>query len=112
MREYEALNKTPFASTTKLELMAQLLGFGKYTGRKQQQIDDMEDERQRQNRNRQRNKEYPYESSTGQRYEYDLSNPADRARYRVDPAAQARDRVNPRVKLDRNMGQYGGGADE
>lgn len=83
--------------------------------KRKRQLEDMEEARQRQNaeisRERQRNKEYPYESSTGQRYEYDLSNPADRARYRVDPAAQARDRVNPRVKLDRNIGQYGGGAD-
>ena len=65
----------------------------------------------RQESNRQRNDEYSNESSTGQRYEYDLSNPADRARYRVDPAAQARDRINPRVQLDRNIGQYGGGAE-
>ena len=57
-----------------------------------------------------RNKEYPYESITGTRYKYDLSNPSDRIRHEVDPAAQLRDSVNPRVDIDRGLGQYGGGA--
>lgn len=55
-------------------------------------------------------KEYPYESITGTRYKYDLSNPSDRIRYEVDPAAQLRDSINPRVDIDRGLGQYGGGA--
>ena len=52
-----------------------------------------------------------YKSSTGRIYEYDLSNPSDRARYRADPRARLRDRIEPDVlrKNDQNMGQYGGG---
>jgi len=57
-----------------------------------------------------RNKEYPYESNTGTRYKYDLSNPSDRVMYKVDPSAQLNDRINPNVKIDRGLGQYGGGA--
>ncbi len=56
------------------------------------------------------NKEYPYESTSGTRYKYDLSNPSDRIRYEVDPGAQLRDSVNPRVDIDRGLGQYGGGS--
>lgn len=56
------------------------------------------------------NKEYPYESITGTRYKYDLSNPSDRIKYEVDPGAQLRDSINPRVDIDRGLGQYGGGA--
>jgi len=58
-----------------------------------------------------RNKEYPYQSSSGQRYKYDLNKPGDRIRYEVDPGAQVRDSVKPRVKMDRDMGQYGGRAE-
>ena len=100
----------PMASKSKCDAYRAHLGIGN-TSKKQRRLEDMEDEVQRHERNRKRNEEYSYESSTGQRYEYDLSNPADRARYRVDPAAQARDRVNPRIQLDRNIGQYGGGAE-
>ncbi|XKH60753.1 hypothetical protein LG290_02945 [Halomonas sediminis] len=50
-----------------------------------------------------------YESSSGNRYEYDLNDPADRVRYGSDPSAQIRDRTNPRVGIDRDMDQYGGG---
>ena len=67
-----------------------------------------QDERQRE---AERNKEYPYESNTGTRYKYDLSNPADKVLYDVDPAAQVLDSVNPMVDIDRDMGQYGGGAE-
>lgn len=86
--------------------------------KRRRQLDDAEDEIQRKNveisrqeRDRQRNKEYPYKSSSGQRYKYDLSNPADRARYSLDPAAQQRDSITPRTQLDRNLGQHGGGAE-
>ncbi len=58
-----------------------------------------------------RNEEYPYESTTGTRYKYDLNNPSDKIMYNVDPAAQVMDRVNPMVDIDRGMGQYGGGAE-
>ena len=52
-----------------------------------------------------------YRSSTGRTYQYDLSNPRDRARYRADPRARLRDRIEPDVlrRNDQNMGQYGGG---
>lgn len=54
-----------------------------------------------------------YESSFGNRYEYDLSRPSDRIRYEVDPAAQLRDSidVSPSRELERDLGQYGGGVD-
>jgi hypothetical protein len=53
-----------------------------------------------------------YRSSFGNTYEYDLSNPSDRVRYRADPKARLRDRlnVNPQRRIERNIGQYGGGA--
>jgi hypothetical protein len=52
-----------------------------------------------------------YKSSTGRIYEYDLSKPLDRLRYRVDPKAKLRDRldINPQRRIERNIGQYGGG---
>ena len=52
-----------------------------------------------------------YESSSGVKYKYDLSNPSDRVMYDVDPAAQLNDSINvdPRVDIDRSLGQYGGG---
>jgi len=58
------------------------------------------------------NPNYRYKSYTGQKYQYDLSNPSDKLRYDVDPSAQLRDSINPspRIDLDRDMGQYGGGA--
>ena len=70
-------------------------------------------ERQQLEKEQQRNQEYPYESSSGTRYKYDLSKPTDQIRYEVDPGAQIRDsiNVNPRIGLDRNLGQYGGGAE-
>lgn len=52
-----------------------------------------------------------YESSFGNRYEYDLSDPGDRIMYEVDPDAQLRDSldVNPERDLERSLGEYGGG---
>jgi TPR repeat protein len=52
-----------------------------------------------------------YRSSFGSTYEYDLSKPLDRQRYRVDPKAKLRDRlgINPQRRIERNIGQYGGG---
>jgi len=52
-----------------------------------------------------------YSSSFGSTYQYDLSNPKDRVRYRADPKAKLRDRldVNPQRRIERNIGQYGGG---
>jgi hypothetical protein len=58
-----------------------------------------------------RNNEYPYESNTGTRYKYDLNNPVDKIKYDVDPAAQVLDSVNPMIEIDRDLGQYGGGAE-
>jgi len=56
--------------------------------------------------------EYKYVSpSSGLKYKYDLSNPSDAIRYEVDPSAQIRDSVNPRVELDRGLGYQGGGAE-
>ena len=52
-----------------------------------------------------------YTSSTGRSYQYDLSNPSQRALYGADPGAQLRDRIdpNPLRRIERNTGQYGGG---
>ena len=56
---------------------------------------------------------YRYESGTGTKYQYDLSNPMDRIDYSLDTAAQMRDRVNPdpRIETDRQRGEVGGGAE-
>lgn len=50
-----------------------------------------------------------YRGTSGATYRYDLSNPGDAVRYQVDPAAQLRDSIDPRVGIDRSLGQYGGG---
>jgi len=52
-----------------------------------------------------------YQGSSGAGYQYDLNNPADQLRYGVDPMAQLRDSisVDPRVEMDRSLGQQGGG---
>jgi hypothetical protein len=52
-----------------------------------------------------------YETSFGNRYEYDLSDPSDKIMYEVDPNAQLRDSidVNPERDLERSLGEYGGG---
>jgi hypothetical protein len=55
---------------------------------------------------------YRYKSYTGKEYQYDLSRPQDQLRYDLDLGAQMRDELNvdPRIELDRGLGQYGGGA--
>lgn len=54
-----------------------------------------------------------YQGSSGVRYRYDLSNPADQVKYSVDPSAQLQDQLraatDPRVGLDQSLGQRGGG---
>jgi hypothetical protein len=52
-----------------------------------------------------------YESNSGSRYQYDLSDPGDSIEYSTDLDAQRRDQmnINPRKDLDRKSGQYGGG---
>lgn len=50
-----------------------------------------------------------YRSSFGSTYQYDLSMPMDQLQYSVDMGAQLKDSIDPRVELDRSMGQYGGG---
>ncbi len=74
-----------------------------------QQNNYYEDYRRKQER--ERNKEYPYESSLGTRYKYDLSKPLDQTKYEVDPAAQLKDSINPKIELDRSLYQHGGGAE-
>jgi len=57
------------------------------------------------------NPNYRYEGSSGKKYQYDLSNQADRLEYNVDPGAQIRDRIDPdpRKNIDKGLGQHGGG---
>ncbi len=54
-----------------------------------------------------------YESSFGNKYKYDLSNPSDEIMYSVDPAAQLMDGlykpITPAVGLEESIGQHGGG---
>lgn len=54
-----------------------------------------------------------YKSSSGQRYDYNLNNPADQSRYSTDLNAQRRDQIqgmtSSKRELDRKKGQYGGG---
>ena len=52
-----------------------------------------------------------YQGTSGARYQYDLSNPADSVRYGVDPVARLRDQtsVDPGRNVDRSVGQNGGG---
>ena len=52
-----------------------------------------------------------YSSSSGNRYQYDLSNPGDRTGYSIDLDAQRRDKMNldPSRNIDRGVGQFGGG---
>ena len=55
---------------------------------------------------------YRYKGSSGMQYQYDLSRPGDRIKYNLDIGAKMRDRINPdpRINIDRGMGQFGGGA--
>ena len=52
-----------------------------------------------------------YKSNSGTRYEYDLSNPADKNRYSTDLDAKRKDKMSLDVgrDKDRRSGQYGGG---
>ncbi len=52
-----------------------------------------------------------YTGSSGLKYQYDLSNPADRNRYSTDLNAQMRDKmsIEPSRTMDRGLGQFGGG---
>lgn len=57
-----------------------------------------------------------YQGSSGNRYQYDLSNQNDRLNYNVDIGAQQRDNynnvvngTNGKVQQDHRNGQYGGG---
>lgn len=54
-----------------------------------------------------------YESRSGNRYQYDLSNPIDKMRYEMDLGAQTRDQMlhnQPKIQQDRDWhNQYGGG---
>ena len=60
--------------------------------------------------------EYKYEGSSGTRYKYDLSEPDDRMKYKLDVDAQIKDKVymptKPGVKIDRGLNQYGGGVEK
>lgn len=54
-----------------------------------------------------------YTGSSGKKYDYDLSNPADKNRYSIDLDAQRRDQkaVNDSDRnSDRARNQYGGGS--
>ena len=56
-----------------------------------------------------------YQGSSGQRYTYDLSNPADSNRYSIDIDAQRRDQQNSNsvdTYHDQSNGQYGGGYED
>ena len=53
-----------------------------------------------------------YEGSSGQQYQYDMSNANDRINYSTDLDAQRRDSYNsgnPNTFIDKSTGQYGGG---
>lgn len=52
-----------------------------------------------------------YESTYGNTYQYDMSDPSDRIDYSVDIDAQMRDKssIEPTRELDQKMGEHGGG---
>lgn len=52
-----------------------------------------------------------YKSTYGNTYQYDLSKPMDRIKYKTDPNAQLRDRItpNPYKDIETNINQQGGG---
>jgi hypothetical protein len=52
-----------------------------------------------------------YQGMSGAKYKYDLSRSSDKMKYGMDIEAQINDRlsVDPRVDLDKKMGQFGGG---
>jgi hypothetical protein len=55
---------------------------------------------------------YRYRGISGMEYQYDLSRPLDQLRYQNDIRAQMRDELNlgPRIEMDRDFDQWGGGA--
>lgn len=63
--------------------------------------------------NRGEDSEYKYKSISGNKYKYDLSNPGDRYKYKMDYGARFSDRINKRLNpgasFDERAGQYGGG---
>ena len=65
---------------------------------------------QRQNRDE---NEYKYKGTSGQEYQYNLSDPMDKLNYDLDLKAKMNDELNapitPNVDLDRGLGQYGCG---
>lgn len=54
-----------------------------------------------------------YQSSSGNKYDYDLNKPEDRNRYSLDLDAQRRDSIEGSTSTKRSMdqlkGEYGGG---
>ncbi|WP_386688599.1 hypothetical protein [Lonepinella sp. MS14437] len=52
-----------------------------------------------------------YQAANGAKYQYDLSNPAERKQYEIDILAQTRDKlsVNPLHFLNQQTGMAGGG---
>ena len=56
---------------------------------------------------------YRYEGPSGQRYQYDFSDPTDQLKYGIDLDAQMRDDINPSpmIDMDRDMDNFGGGAE-
>ena len=53
-----------------------------------------------------------YVGTSGQKYKYDLSDQRDLMKYKMDFKAQINDRIhsyNPKVQIDRSLGQFGGG---
>ncbi|MFC1719563.1 hypothetical protein ACFL00_00300 [Pseudomonadota bacterium] len=75
------------------------------------QHDENQDNEDRYDSAYDRDKDEVYETSFGNRYEYDLNNPSDRVMYEVDPAAQLRDSidVDPLREIEQDLGEYGGG---
>lgn len=89
-------------------MFASISAFSQYDGYDDDQADE---NRHEYDRLYDRAEDQGYESSFGNRYEYDLSDPSDRIMYEVDPDAQLRDSidVNPERELERSLGEYGGG---
>ncbi len=56
-------------------------------------------------------KDYKYQGSSGAKYKYDMSKPMDKLNYETDSMQQMKDSINvdPRIQMDRDMGQYGRG---
>ncbi|SEN73171.1 hypothetical protein SAMN05216325_1445 [Nitrosomonas marina] len=56
--------------------------------------------------------DYPYSSFSGMLYKYDLSKPIDQIKYDLDISSQLIDSINPsyKIDMDRDFGQFGGGA--